>query len=187
MYLATCLLKKFDIDGAKKDDETLLEYAMEDLFSQMQEAFDGIWRNIFTSLAMKTLSAPVKFLLGINSLSYKKSDNLETKIAKQYLENDNYRDDLTKGVYLPKDKKQQLARLENALKLFKEMQDIFLAIKKASQNGVLPKEKPENLVDLAFQEKLISKKEVAIIKKAQEAIYDAILVDEYSVKEYQNI
>ena len=49
MYMAVCLIKKFDHDGQKPQDIEIFEYAMKDLFSKMQLAFEGIYQNIFTS------------------------------------------------------------------------------------------------------------------------------------------
>lgn len=183
MYIAICVLKKFDVDGRKIEDEFLVEYVMKDLFSKMQVAFDGLWQNMFSNFT-KILLFPVIFFARINKFSSSPDDNIEHKIASNALKSGEFRNHLTSGIYIPKDQDQSLAKLESALLLFEKSELILSRIKKAIKENLLPKENPEQLIDLAIEKNIIDKKDREIITQAAEAINDVIQVDEYSLEEY---
>ncbi|MFT7098498.1 MAG: acyl-CoA dehydrogenase [Rickettsiales bacterium] len=187
MYMAVCVLKKFDIDGRRPEEEALVEYVMKDLFAKIQIAFDGLWQNLFSGFG-NLFAIPIAFYSKINSFFCPSKDNLESVIVSQAMKSGEFRDNLTKGIYLPKEKDQALGRLENAFELFEKAQTIFKRIKKASDAGILPKKKNVNeSIAEALEKNIINESDILILEESKEASFDAILVDEYSLEEYKNI
>ncbi len=188
MYMAVCALKKFDVEGRKPEDEVLIDYIMKDLFTKMQNAFDGLWQNLFTGW-LNLLAIPIAFYSKINAFVCQSSDDSENLLVKRALKSGEFRNNLTSGIYLPKDQDQALAKLENALLLFEKSEVVLTRIRKAVKENLLPKESKENineLLDIAVSKNIISKDDASIVKQSKAATYDAVQVDEYSLEDYKN-
>jgi acyl-CoA dehydrogenase len=160
---------------------------MKDLFVKMQIAFDGLWQNMFSGFG-NLFAVPIAFYCKINSFLCPSKDNLENLIVKKAMKSGEFRDNLTKGIYVPKDPNQALGRLENAFMLFEKSQIVEQKIRKAVRAGILPKKKNiAKLLDEALEKDIINDTDILTIKKSLNATYDAIKVDEYDLEEYKNI
>ncbi len=187
MYIGVCVLKKFQVDGSKKEDELVVKYIMKDLFVKMQIAFDGLYDNIFEGKIFRILTYPNRLFARFNHFDRKANDKLSHLIAKAALDNSDFRDNITKGIYVPKDKNEALGRLENALDLFRKSSNPIANINKNIRSKNLPKKNILDLIDEAIEKKIITKQEAKDIILSNEAINDAVQVDEYTLKEYNNL
>jgi acyl-CoA dehydrogenase len=178
MYMAVCVLKKFEAEGAKEEDEVIVNYIMRDLFAEMQNAFDGLWQNLFGKI-FSFLTLPIAFYSKLNAFFCPAKDELETILIKKALKSGDFRNNITSGIYLPKNNDQALAKLENALLLFERSEIIVARVKKAIKQGLLPDYKIDDLLDLAVSKNIIDQQDLEIVKQSRSAIYDAIQVDEY--------
>lgn len=183
MYIAVCVLRKFDNEGRRGEDEILVEYVMKDLFSKMQSAFDGLWQNLFSDFS-KILFFPIIFYAKINKFFANADDNSEHILVSRAMKYGEFRNNLTEGIYIPKEQDQSLAKLENALLLFEKSEMVLARIKKAIKEHLLPSDRPDNLIDLAIEKHIIDKNDKEIIEQAKAAIYEAVQVDEYSLDGY---
>jgi acyl-CoA dehydrogenase len=186
MYMAVCVLKRFDVEGRKIEDEVLVHYIMNDLFTKIQNAFDGLWQNMFSGWT-KIITTPIAFYCKINSFLCQSSDDLENHLVKKALKSGEFRNNLTSGIYIPKDQDQSLARLENAFILFEKAEIVLARIKKAIKDNILPNQEIEQLLDIAVGKNIISKEDCDVVKKSKVAILDVVQVDEYSLEDYKNI
>ncbi len=186
MYMAVCVLKRFDIEGRKQEDEVLIDYVMKDLFTKMQNAFDGLWQNLFSGW-FNFLAVPIAFYSKINSFVCQAKDNLENMVVRKALKSGEFRNNLTDGIYLPKSPDQALAKLENALILFEKSEMILSIVRKSMKENLLTKELTDELLDIAAEKNIITKDDILIVKQAKEAIYDAVQVDEYSIEDYKKL
>ena len=186
MYMAVCLIKKFDHDGQKPQDIEIFEYAMKDLFSKIQLAFEGIYQNIFSGL-FKYLLLPFAYYARFNAFCCPADDNLSHAIAKNLTRNHDFRDSLTAGIFVPAAKDQALGRLENALKLYEKSFTTIEKIKLAIKGKVLPKKRIEDLIAEALAKSVISKEESDLLSETFAAMLDSVLVDEYSLEDYKKI
>ncbi|MES2677605.1 MAG: acyl-CoA dehydrogenase [Pseudomonadota bacterium] len=186
MYLAVCTLKKFDVEGRKPEDEVVIDYIMKDLFTKMQNAFDGLWQNLFSSW-LNLLTIPIAFYAKINAFICPAKDDLENLLVRKALKSGEFRNNLTNGIYLPKDQDQALIKLENALVLFEKSEMVLTVIKKAIKENLLPKKDLNDLLDIAAAKNIISKEDAAIVRQSKAATYDVVQVDEYSLEDYKNI
>jgi acyl-CoA dehydrogenase len=188
MYMAVCVLKKFNIEGKKPEDEIVIDYIMKDLFTQMQSAFDGVWQNLFGKL-FSFITTPIAFYSKINIFFCPAKDVVESDLVKKALKSGDFRNNLTSGIFIPKihndnERNQALAKLENSLLLFEESEIIIEKIKKSVKQNILPKKKVDELLELAVKRDIISQQDLEIVKQSRIAIYDAIQVDEYSLQEF---
>lgn len=187
MYIAVCVLKKFQIDGQQKSDELVVKYIMKELFVRMQQAFDGLFDNLFENPVLRFLFFPIRLFARFNQFEKPATDKLTHKIAKISLEDEEFRERITKGIYIPKDKNEALGRLENALALFRKAAEPIAKINQNIRWKNLPKKPISDLIEEAVDKDIISKNEAKVIKEADIAIIDAMQVDEYSLKEYKNL
>ncbi|GIL17432.1 MAG: acyl-CoA dehydrogenase [Oligoflexia bacterium] len=197
MYIATATLRRFEAEGRREEDLAFAKYVLKKSLSEIQKAFDGIFDNMY---AVKQKSITGKLIFGsmhfffkevigawsrINSIGSQASDHLQHVICYQILNNLEQRERLTDGIYVPKDpSKEQLARLENAMKLSLEAEKIEKKISKARREKILPKLKGQALVEAAFEKKVIAADEYQLLKRAAEARWDAIQVDDFTQEQY---
>lgn len=186
MYMATCVLRKFDHDGQKEHDIPAVEYAMKDIFGKAQVAIDGLFQNIFSGFG-KFILLPFAFWSRFNAFSCPSDDKLSHKLSKDFIKNGKFRSSLTEGIFVPKDKTDALGRLENAMNLFEQSQEPIKKIKNAIRNSDLPKKRVEDLIEEAKKKNIVTLGESLLLHEAFAAVLDAVQVDEYSLEEYKNI
>lgn len=186
LYLSVCILRKFIEDGAKKEDEAIIEYALKEQFGKAQQGFDGIYQNIFSGFG-KFILLPFAFWSRFNVFVFSASDALGHDVVKNFIKNGEFRDSLTNGIFISSDKNDNLGRLENALKLCEASAGSVDKIKLAIRNKTLPRKRIENLLDLAREKSIISTNEFVALQESFAAVLDAMEVDEYSLEEYKKI
>jgi acyl-CoA dehydrogenase len=186
MYMGVCVLRKFKENGSKKEEIPLVEHAMKELLGKAQTAIDGLYQNLFGSLG-RILLFPFSTWSRFNAFSCPANDNLGHKVVKNLLKNGDYRNSLTDGIFVSKDKSDNLGRLENAMFLNEKSQAAVLKIKNAVKRGDLPHLRVESLIEEAREQSVINLEESHILRDAQTAVLDAIQVDEYCLEDYKKI
>ncbi|HEY1079288.1 MAG TPA: acyl-CoA dehydrogenase domain-containing protein, partial [Bdellovibrio sp.] len=112
------------------------------------------------------------------------SDGWSHAIASSMMKEGGIRDRLTQGIYMPKNREQQLARLEYAFTVTLKAEAAEKKIKKGIREGVLPKKKTNLLLDDARSKNIISEEEFKLLQEADAVRYDAILVDDFNEEQY---
>jgi acyl-CoA dehydrogenase len=179
MYLAVCVLKKYRADGRNLKEEKFVRYILDDLLSNIDHAFSGIFQNLFANRFLKIITAPFSILFKLNPFSFGAKDVDERYIVNQYCQSGSLKDKLTAGIYLPEGKDEVLGRLENTLSLYEKTVKSRDMIKIAIKNKRLPKKPIKLLLDDALRYNIISQYEFDALKESEEALYDSILVDDY--------
>jgi acyl-CoA dehydrogenase len=123
MYISVAVLKKFQNDENPKSI-LLLQYVMADLFHKIQISFDEAYQNIGNKF-LKFIFLPVRIYSRINQISSPPSDKLGHQISKLLLNDKEFREYLTKNIFIPSSKNEALGSLENALGLMKKNEHIF--------------------------------------------------------------
>lgn len=184
MYMATCLLRRFEAEGRREEDLAFAHYNLKRCMAEIQKGFDGI----FDNLKIPGFRWFFKGWLGawsrINSIGSQASDGWSHAIASAMLQEGGIRDRLSVGIYMPTDKNEAIGRLENAFSVTIKAEAAEKKVKKAIREGVLPKKKVHLLLDEAQQKNVITADELKLIKESDAVRYDAILVDDFSQEEY---
>lgn len=186
MYLITATLRRFEAEERPKEDEIFLEWSMEYGFARIQEAFDGIYKEIKVPGLSWLFRGPIALWSRMNRIGSKPSDYLGHKVAQAMQEQGTVRDRLTDGIYLPEDTDEALGRYEYALNALKEAEPVYKKIRAATKKKELPKTQPRFVIDKALEKGIISEEEAKIIRKAEDARVDVVQVDEFTLEEYQN-
>lgn len=186
MYMSSAVLRRFEAEGRKKEDEAFLKWSLDYAFSQIQIAFDELFANFDAPILGKVLAGPVRWYSLLNTIGVKPSDSLEIKLAQAIQRPGEQRDRMTDGLFEPKNSEDQLARLENAFLLTIESEAIARKVHKALKKGILKKMPSVQLYEAAVKANVITQAEHDKIAQAEAARLDVIQVDDFGLGEYLN-
>ncbi|MGA7933889.1 MAG: acyl-CoA dehydrogenase, partial [Kovacikia sp.] len=185
MYLGMATLRRFEAEGKQSADLPLVDWAMQYAFAQIQAGIEGILSNLPVPGLAAILRGPVLSWWRLNPIGTAPADTLGTQIAQRLQTPGADRDRLTANIYIPNHPDEALGRLEQAFRLASEAEAILKTIKAASQTGPLPQAKPEQLVEAAIAQGIITTAEAQLIRDATVARNEAVQVDSFTLEEYQ--
>ena len=186
MYLALSILRKYEFNNRDILEKSIAEHALREQLTKAQKGIDGIYQNIFGPFG-KLLILPFALFARFNIFCTESNDNLGKKVVNNIVKNGKARDDLTAGIYVSKDRLDNLGRLENAMYLNEISQIASQKIKKAVKSGYLPNKPVHDLIDLSFEKGLINLQDKHQLHDAKTAMLDAVQVDEYNLEDYHKI
>ena len=134
LYLASCVLKRYEEDGRRQEDLPLVEWALQDSLHHIQSAFDGVLANYPGALLGWCLRSVI-FPLGMHFQP--PSDQFGHTITRILIEPSAQRDRLTAGMYLPSADHEPVATLEAALLATVNAETIEAKIRAAQKSGSL--------------------------------------------------
>lgn len=184
MYLASAIMRRYQEEGRSKEDYPLYRWSMDHALGQMQDAFDGIYRNFDAPGLGWLFRGPLAFWSRINPIGSAPRDVDGQRIARILQTPGAQRDRLTNGLYLPEDAEEAMGRLERAFLACVAADQVMAKIKKGIRARKLPRQKPMTLLEEALAADIISAEDVATVHRAEELRDDAIQVDSFSEEEY---
>lgn len=195
MYIGTAVMRRFEAEGRRQEDLAFAKYALKHCVAEMQKAFDGLFDNLYGvqqkgagKIVFGLMHFVFKHILGtwsrINSMGSQATDHLQHVICEKLLAGGETRERLCEGIFVPKDPKEQLAKLENAMKLTVAAGEIEKKVYKARRAGTLPRLKGEALMAKAQEQNVITSDEYATVKKAAQARWECIQVDDFDEEQY---
>ena len=186
MYIATSVLKKFDENGRKKEEEPLVEHAIKEQLCKAQQSVEGLYQNLLSGKA-KLILYPFAMWARFNAFTCPSDDYLGHKVVKNFIKNGDLRNSLTDGIFVSTDSTDNLGRIENAFLLQEKANSITDKIKAAIKDKTLPRGRVEDLVQAALEKSVITSSEAEMIRAAQTAVLDAVQVDEYRLEGYKKV
>ncbi len=184
MLLATATLKRFEAEGRREEDRPFFEWSMEHAFYRIQTAFDEIYSEIEVPGVSWIFRGPVGLWSRINRIGKKPSDKLGHKVAQAMQQPGEQRDRLTKGIFITKSREEALGKYEYALDMITESFPVYKKLYKATKAKEIKKNHVLQQLDEALEKGVITKDEAEVVRKTEEARFDAILVDEFTLEEY---
>ena len=185
MYMGTCVLRRFEADGRRKEDLPFVHFCLQQALAKIQRAFDGIFENIGGPLGLGWFfRVVVRAWSHVNALEDEPADSVTHEIARLIQTDGEQRVRMTEGIYYPKQEGEALKRLEDTFTVVKAAEGTEKKIRKALKEKKLPKVKGAQLVEEALKANVITQAEAVNLKKAEEMRLDAITVDDFSQDEY---
>ncbi|MDT8375882.1 MAG: acyl-CoA dehydrogenase [Mariprofundaceae bacterium] len=175
MYLCSAVLKRFEDTGHPEAELPLVHWACRYALYQVQEALHGIVRH-FPVTPIAFLLRALVFPLGRQL--YMPSDHIGHQVAGMMMVPDSAREALVDGIYLPDDPKDIIGRLEHALMLTIQADEIEKRLREAGHRHA-PSESHAAWVSGLKSSDMISKDEAAILSQAHRAAHDVIMVDDF--------
>ena len=198
MYMSICVLRRFHEEGQKEEDLPYVQFFLKQSMADIQKGFDGL----FDNLKIPGLRWLFKEVLGawsrINSIGSQATDGWSHLISNSMMYSVEQRDRMTTGIYWVTEsthgqktvqdraKIDQTARLEHAFGVVIKAEAAEKKIRAAIKAGSIAKRKGKLAWDEALGKKIISDEDYRLLSEADQVRYDAILVDDYNEKEYQN-
>jgi acyl-CoA dehydrogenase len=186
-YLACGALRRFEAEGRPKEDLPILDWVMRYSFTQVTQAFDGIYKNFEAPGLTWLFRGPLWLYSRFNPISTPGGDALENQLAALAQVPGPQRDRLFGGGYMPTDiVNEPLARLEHAFRLSIQSELASGKVRKALKAKKLSKKAPAELYKDALSAGVIAQAEYDSIAQAETARWAAIQVDDFGLEEYKN-
>ena len=176
LYLGSAVLKHHHDNGSPDDELPLLEWACQDLLHGMQTQLHEVLNN----LPNRFIAGTVRLLTFPLGKPYKRpSDELGRRVADLILQPGALRDRLTEAVYIPINKSEPVAQLDDALEKSVAAAPALRKLRTAMKAGTLDKGDPEEHIDDGVKASIITDQEAAVIRGAIAARKVVIQVDEF--------
>jgi acyl-CoA dehydrogenase len=176
LYLASCVVKRYQDDGAQQTDLPFVEWALRDCEHRAQEAFFGLFENFpvrWVAFALRVLAFPL-------GRSYAPpSDQLGHRVAALMLENSPARDRLTGGIHLHRHEADPIGRLELALELVVPAEAVDAKVRSAVKSGVVDGVTAEARLQSALEAGVISAAEADTWMRYDALRRACIMVDDF--------
>ncbi|MBI5179195.1 MAG: acyl-CoA dehydrogenase [Nitrospinae bacterium] len=176
LYIASAVLKRFEDEGRKKEDEALMRWACEDALFRIQTSLDGFLRN----LPNRPVAAMLRlFIFPCGRPYHAPSDRLGGACARILLAPSESRDRLTAGIHVPHNTQESLGRIEDALVKVIRAEAVEKKVLEAARAKKLKSLDPAAQVEEAEKLGVISAEEKKIVAEAEAARLDVVTVDEF--------
>jgi acyl-CoA dehydrogenase len=176
LYLASCVLKRYEDEGGQQADLPLLHWSLQDALWRAQSALEGIFEN-FPGLPLVWLLRRIVFPLG---RSYNPpGDDLGHEVARLMLAPSATRDRLTAGMYVPADEADPVGRLDIALKAVIAAEAVEAKIRAGVKGGRIKGNMPEELAAQAAQQGIITAEDETLMARAKQLRRAVIMVDDF--------
>ena len=184
MYLASAALKRFHDAGEPAGDRPFCAWACEHALAEIEQALDGVLRN----LPLRPLAwalRPLVFPLGRRERG--PDDARTSQVATAVLDDAAARERLTSGIYLPPQDELGLGRLEAALVEATGALRVEAKLRDAVRRGALDRAPGDELARAGVAAGLISQAELDALAAAEMAREEVIQVDAFSPEEYRKL
>ncbi|MDC7718304.1 acyl-CoA dehydrogenase [Vogesella sp. DC21W] len=179
LYIASACLKRFERDGAQKEDLPVLKWAVETALYDLQQAMDGFLAN----LPSRMLAAVLRKVIFPWGLTLKPaSDRTGTQVARSLMELGPTRARLTKGMFVSADETDPVGVLEPALKAMLETEPVEQKLRKLGRDGKFKTITARERLAEALAGGIITQQEFDAVTRARKLKRDVIMVDDFDMK-----
>ncbi len=179
LYIASACLKRFERDGAQKEDLPVLKWAVETALYDLQQAMDGFLAN----LPSRMLAAVLRKVIFPWGLTLKPaSDRIGTQVARSLMELGPTRTRLTKGMFVSADETDPVGVLEPALKAMLETEPVEQKLRKLGRDGKFKTITARERLAEALASGIITQQEFDAVTRARKLKRDVIMVDDFDMK-----
>ncbi len=184
MYLASASLKHFQDMGALAGDRPFVAWACEHALANVQQALDGVLRNLPVRPLAWALR-PLIFPLG--RCERGPDDARVSEVAMAVLDEAETRERLTAGIFIPPADELGLGRLEAALGKATAALQIEARLRAAARKGVIERAPGEAMANAGLAAGVISQAELEALHAADEARAEVIRVDAFDADAFQRL
>jgi len=176
LYLASCVLKRYEAEGRQAADGPLMKWAIWDTMYKAQSAFEGVISNYPSAIAAFILRQIV-FPFGRPYVV--PSDKLGGDVARLLIEPSPTRDRLTAGIFIHRVETDAVGVIELALDAVIKAEPIEGKIRAAQKQGKLKGKPAAQLAQAAHELGIITADELALTQRATVLRNEAIRVDDF--------
>ncbi len=176
LYLASCVLKRYEDEGRQQADLPFVQYAVEHSLFCIGQAFDGFFKN-FANPVVNFLLKRIVFPLGNHY--HRPSDELAQTMCEHMSKPGVFRDRLTHLCYV--DENAGTGVMENAFLAMIDTHEDFKQLRKWQKEGTIAKNlELEGAIAAAKEKNLINETVAERMNQANELRKQAIAVDNFA-------
>ncbi len=180
MYLASCILKRYEDQGRPELDLPIVEYACRDLLYKCQDTMHGLLRN-FPNRAVAFFLRLLVFPIG--RTYFAPSDIRAHKVAALVLNPSESRERLIDEIYRERQPANAIGQLDMALEMAVEVEPLEKRIRRAIKEKKILESTIEQQIDDAEKAEILGKDEAAKLRDFTKLVYHIISVDDFEAHE----
>jgi len=184
MYLGSSTLKRFQDTGSPVADQPFVTWACEHALVEIEDALDGVLRNL-PARPIAWALRPLVFPLGRRAKE--PDDGCLGMVAAALLDDAETRSRLTAGIFIPQPDEVGLGRLEDALAKATEALPVEAKLRHAVRDGRLEHAPGLRLAEAALEANVITKAELELLRSADAARDEVIQVDAFDAEQYREL
>jgi acyl-CoA dehydrogenase len=177
MFLCSCVLKRYQDEGAHPADAPLMHWAIWDAMFKAQNALEGVIFN-FPNRFIAGIMWRTVFPLGRPYVV--PSDKLGHEVARLLIEPSLTRDRLTAGMYLPKSERDIIGAIEAALEATIAAEPIEARMREAQKSGTLKIKVGDDRPAVAQVAGIINADELTVLRRAKRLLDQIVRVDDFA-------
>jgi acyl-CoA dehydrogenase len=177
LYLASAVIKYFEDQKRPDGDAPLLHWACRYALNQVQEGFDGLFRN-FPNRLIGVLLRAIAFPLGMHF--HAPSDALGHQAASIILEPSATRDRLTRGMFISQDAGDAIGRIEVALPVVIAAEHVERKLQTLAEGHPMLEGQHERLIAEGLRQGVVDAREAELVRASVAARRAVIEVDHFS-------
>ncbi len=181
LYIASCVLKRFESQGRPAEDLPLVHWAVQDALVKAEEAFKGVIAN-YPSRPLAALLKLVGFPFGYRLAAPK--DSVGYQVARLLINPSAARARLTNSVFLPESIHEQGRALEDGLHATIAAEKIESKVRAAQKQGVFglnPRANVRDIAQVARDQGVITAEEYAVLEHRNVLRDIVIRVDDFPI------
>ncbi len=176
-YLAVCVIRRFQADGARAEEIPLRDWALLECRRDFLAALDGLIRNLddrWLRVAMRVATTP------LGRLGRSRLDREDRAVARLITAPGEPRDRLRAGIYLGQDPDDPAVRLERGLVEAVELEPVRRALRRAVREGEVAADESGVDLERAVEVGVLTPKQVESLRAADRRVDEIIAVDAFA-------
>ena len=183
LYMLSAVLKKYEDQGAHKEDLPLLRWSVKTCLYEIQNSFADILQNF----PIRIVAWVMHFYIFPFGKNFKKpSDKLTWKLANLALSPTPTKARVTSGIFIGEDRTTGMALVQDALLKTIASEPIEKDLRAAMREDTIEGDNLAELADAALKIKMITAEQYNLVLEAEEARKLVISVDDFSTEDLQH-
>ncbi len=180
LYLLSAILKRYEDDGSPRADLKLVDYAAQNCLYRFDQALAGTLDN-FPMVWSGALMRPLVFPLGV--MRRPASDRAGKEIVRASLEPGEFRDRLTRDIFITNDPADRVGLLEHTLIKAIAAEEADKKLERAIRKGEVKRYHDRDWIAEAEKKGVVSAEEARALAELRDLVARAIAVDAFPAAE----
>ena len=180
LYLLSAVLKRYEDDGKIEPDAPLVDAIALDIYAAIETNLVATFHN-FPNFFLRNLMRVLTFPLGSHARGSKDRDNY--RFARAVLRPGEFRDRLTRDIFISFDPQDRTGMLEDALLKVEKAEDAQAKFVRAIKKGQIQRRLDRDAIKDAVEAGILTSEEEKLMRACDEAIDRVISVDDFAPDE----
>jgi acyl-CoA dehydrogenase len=176
IYFISCLLKRYEDDGAVVSERPILDYAVQKAFHSFYAALHDAVDNFPVRYARPLLRF---WVFPFGNRARKPKDTLAKDIVQGVLVPGEFRDRLTRNIFVSHDENDPLGLLEVTMKKVIESEDIDKKLDRAIRSGLVKRYLGNDWFKEAVDKRVLSQAEADLLRETERLVSRVVAVDDF--------